>query len=132
VAPKPGPNGVYALNPEHMKRGIELYLDPVIRDVEQLSASYTQAHDEVVAAHSTQAAGWFGGEGNGEVRPATSSFLNEMEWQLRQLAEDQRQLAASLQEYRNALQKHIQGAVAWDSENAERFHAIQRDLEAGR
>lgn len=132
MAPKPGPNGVYALNPDHMKQGIDWYLTPVITELKEISAAFAQAHDEMATAHSSQAAGWFGREGNGEVRPATSSFLNEMEWQLRQLSEDQANLAGSLEEYKTALLNHIQEAVAWDGQNAERFRAIQRDLEAGR
>ncbi|MGH3758980.1 hypothetical protein [Actinophytocola sp.] len=41
----------------------------------------------VLASWSGASAGWFGGEGNGEVRPASSSFLNEVTWQLQRLAE---------------------------------------------
>lgn len=122
--------GVYAINPDAMEDGIKRWLTPVVDELKRISGGFTQAHAEVKAAHDNWgAAGWFGGEGNNEVRWATSSFLNETEWQLRRLAEEQAQLAASLEEYRAMLLEHIKGARAMDNQNAERFCAIERELD---
>jgi hypothetical protein len=132
TAPENDPDKVYTLSPEHMMQGIEIYLDPVVRDVQRIAGTYRAAHDEVSAAHSQEAPGWFGGEGNGHVRPAISSFLNEVVYQVSELVVDQDQLAASVQNYRQTLQAHIDQAVQTDLMHANRFTAILRELDEKR
>lgn len=126
------PAKVYMISTPHMAEGIEVYLDPVVRDVQRVAGTYRAAHDQAKAAHDQQTPGWFGGEGNGHVRPAISSFLNEVVYQVGELAGDQEQLAASLQNYRDMLAAHIDQAVRTDLANADRFHAIHRELDAKR
>lgn len=126
--PEPGPQPDYALNPGALEVGIKKYLEPAIKDLVEVSDSYTAAHTEVVTAHDTEAVGWFGGDGNGEVRTASSSFLNEAAWQLQQLAGDQAELLASLQEYMAFLRAHIQWATQTEQKIANSFRAIERDL----
>ncbi|MFI7677081.1 hypothetical protein [Actinophytocola sp. NPDC049390] len=126
------PTKVYMISTPHMAEGIELYLDPVVRDVQRVAGTYRAAHDQAKAAHDQQTPGWFGGEGNGHVRPAISTFLNEVVYQVGELAGDQEQLAASLQNYREALVAHIDKAVRTDLTNADRFLAIHRELDAKR
>ncbi|HEV8555458.1 MAG TPA: hypothetical protein VGR06_03555, partial [Actinophytocola sp.] len=76
---------VYAISPDAMEQGIKWWLTPVVDNIKTISAGYTQAHAEVSTARDSETPGWFGGAGNNEVHWATSSFLNEAEWQLRQL-----------------------------------------------
>lgn len=127
-----GQEKVFAIDPDAMEQAIGWWLTPVVDHLKQISGGDTQAHAEVAAAHDTQADGWFGGEGNNEVRWATSSFLNETEWQLRQLADEGAQLASSLEEYRDILLGHIKWARQMDKQNAERFRAIERDMTENR
>lgn len=129
VAPENDPDKVYKLSPEHMTESIEIYLDPVIQDLQRLAVTYRAAHDEVKAAHDQEAPGWFGGEGNGHVRPAISSFLNEVTYQVGELVADQDELVASVQNYRALLQAHIDEAVRTDLAHADRFTAIHRELD---
>ncbi len=126
------PDKVYELSPTHMAEGIEIYLDPVVRDVQRVAGTYRAAYDQAKAAHDQETPGWFGGEGNGHVRPAISSFLNEVVYQVGELVGDQEQLAASLQNYRDVLMAHIDKAVRTDLANADRFLAIHRELDAKR
>lgn len=123
--------GVYAINGPAMEDGIRRWLTPVVDDLKRISGGYTQSHADVAAAHDSEAAGWFGEQGNVEVRWASSSFLNATEWQLRQLTDDAAQLAASLEEYRAMLLEHINAARAMDERNAERFRAIEGELGEG-
>jgi hypothetical protein len=119
----------YAINPPDMSRAIKWYLKPVVEKLAENSQSYDDAHAEVAAAHANEAAGWFGGEGNGRVRTATSSFLNALEWQLRRLVQDQTELATSLAEYRTMLEGHVEWATSTDQTIADRFIAIGNDLD---
>lgn len=125
---EPGPPPDYALNPDTLETGIALYLDPLIADLGVVRDSYASAHAEIATAHATEAPGWFGGEGNGDVRAASSSFLNEVEWQLQRVAGEQTELVASLQEYAAFLRAHIQWARETDQKHADNFHAIHREL----
>src|SRR4051794_7254953 len=93
------PHVDYAIDPQNLEQGIKWYLTPVIKRLDENNQSYSEAHSDVATAHDNEAPGWFGGEGNGRVRMATSSFLNALEWQLRQLVQDQTELATSLHEY---------------------------------
>lgn len=122
------PDKVYMLSPDHMEEAIEIYLDPVVQELGRVAGTYRAAHDEAKAAHDQETPGWFGGEGNGHVRPAISSFLNQVTYEVSLLVADQDQLVASLQNYRAALQAHIDGARRTDLANAEVFDAIHRDL----
>jgi hypothetical protein len=126
--PEPGPQPDYAINPGALDSGIKTYLEPVVKDLAEVSASYASAHTEVATAHDNETVGWFGGEGNGEVRTATSSFLNEAAWQLQQLAGDQAELLASLREYEAFLRAHIQWATQTEQKIANSFQAIERDF----
>lgn len=120
----------YGVDPGGMKQSIEWYLDPVIKRVRTIDSGFSGAHEEISQAFQSQAQGWFSGEGNGTVRAACGSFLNETEWQLRQLVMEHTELAESLEEYRTALQTHIQGAKNRETAFANRFLAIERELEA--
>ncbi|MDQ3790447.1 MAG: hypothetical protein M3422_24825 [Actinomycetota bacterium] len=128
---EPGPQPDYALNPGTFEKGIDRYLEPVVRDLAAVSDSYSSAHVDVAAAHANETPGWFGGEGNGEIRSATSSFLNEAAWQLQQLAGDQAELLGSLREYEAFLRAHIKWARETDEKHAENFRAIHRELLEG-
>ncbi|MBP2321528.1 hypothetical protein JOF56_001913 [Kibdelosporangium banguiense] len=86
------PDPDYAVDPTTMREAVRWYLTPVITDLETMSGGFTAAHGEVKAAHDTEAPGWFGGVGSGDIRLASSSFLNAAEWQLRQLTQDQTEL----------------------------------------
>jgi hypothetical protein len=97
-----------------------------------LRDGYAAAHSEVKAAHDCEAPGWFGGEGNGRVKPATSSFLDEVGVQLEQLVADQSALASSLANYRAFLLDHADWARTTDRLQADRFQQIQRELEGFR
>ena len=129
--PEPGQEPDYALIPDALDKGIDKYLTPVIDDLAVISDGYTGAHGDVSSAHADEAVGWFGGEGNGEIRAATSSFLNEATWQLQQLAGEQAELLASLREYEAFLRSHIQWATQNEEKIANRFRAIERDLLGG-
>ena len=120
------PSVEYRLSPTGLEDGIRRFLTPVIDRLTGLRDGYRAAHDEVKSAHDRQAPGWFGGEGNSVVPPASSSFLNEVEWQLRQLVAEQAEMVTSLDEYRTMLRGHIDWAIRTDDENAERFRAIER------
>jgi hypothetical protein len=129
VASDTGQNRVYAVNPDTVSKGIEWYLNPVIADLEKITASYAAAHDEVKAAHDTEAAGWFGGTASDDVKMASSSFLNETEWQLRQLRDDQTELTKSLTDYRNMLAEHLTYVQNIDQKIAANFRAIDQQLD---
>lgn len=126
--PEADPSKCYKLSPDHMELSMRWYLDPVIRQLASLQKEYGAAHTEVTQARDSEAPGWFGGEGNGSVRPATTAFLDQVVAQLGALATDQGSLAASLQEYRNALQGHIDWAREHEQECADRFTSLQREL----
>ncbi len=132
VAPENDPNQVYKLSPELMAESIRWYLVPVKDRLRALAGTYQAAHDQAKAAHDEETPGWFGGEGHGHVRPAISSFLNEVSYQLGELANDQDQLATSLQNYHDMLLAHIKEAQERDQAHADNFIAIQRELENGR
>ena len=132
VAAENDPNQVYKLSPTHMAESIRWYLVPVKDRLRALAGTYQAAHDQAKAAHDQETPGWFGGEGHGHVRPAISSFLNEVAYQLSELAHDQDQLATSLQSYHDMLVAHIKEAQARDQLHADNFVAIQRELENGR
>lgn len=127
-----GAQGFYAIDTNSLEAGIQLYVKPVIDDLAAVSGSYTGAHADVANAHATTAAGWFGGEGNGDVRAASSSFLNEAEWQLQRLAAEQGELLTSLQEYVAFLRAHMQWATETDQKFASNFQSIHKDLDEGR
>jgi hypothetical protein len=129
-APGAGREPDFALDPDLLEDGIKWFLDPVIHALTKLERDYATAHAEVAAAHASETPGWFGGEGNGEVRSASSSFLNEVAWQLQQLSDDQTELLASLRDYRAVLASHATWAKETDERAAERFRAIERDLDA--
>jgi hypothetical protein len=130
VEPDAGSHQVdYAINPDGMTQAIDWYLSPVIKDLGERSGTYANAHDAAATAHDSEAAGWFGGAGNGEVKLASSSFLNAAEWQLRQLVQDQAELVSSLQEYRTMLQGHINWARETDQKAADRFRAIDSHMD---
>lgn len=103
VAPENDPNQVYKLSPEHMEESIRWYLVPVKDRLRALAGIYRAAHDQAKAAHDQETPGWFGGEGHGHVRPAISSFLNEVTYQLDELANDQDQLATSIRPSRETM-----------------------------
>lgn len=128
VNPEADPNLCYKIEPDHMEKGIEWYLDPVIEDLAELGKQYGSAHGEVTQARNSQAPGWFGGEGNGKVRPATAAFLGAVAAQLELLTADQNALHASLQEYRDRLQGHIDWARQHEQECAGRFTSLQTEL----
>ncbi|HEX6353852.1 hypothetical protein [Actinophytocola sp.] len=132
AAPENDPDKVYKLSPEHMEESIELYLDPVIQELRRIAGIYRAAHDQARAAHVEETPGWFGGEGNGHVKPAISSFLNEVTFQVSELVGDQDELVASLQNYRDMLQAHINQAVQNDLAHADQFIAIHRELDEKR
>jgi hypothetical protein len=129
VASDTGQNRVYAVNPEQMSEGITWYLKPIVDKLEEISATFNTAHDEVSAAHDNETAGWFGETGNGDVKMASSSFLNEVEWQLRQLKDDQAQLAKSLHDYQDMLAEHLAYVQDTDQKIAANFRAIDKQLD---
>lgn len=128
-----GPDGdpaqVYMINTDYLKRMVEWYLTPVIDKLGELRDGYAEAQAEVKAAHDNETVGWFGGEGNGVVPPASSSFLNEVGYQLGQLVSDQTALASSLADYRTFLLDHASWAEQQDKLHADTFVAIHRELE---
>jgi hypothetical protein len=128
VNPEADPNLCYKLAPDHMERGIQWYLDPVIAQLAALGTEYGTAHGEVAQALDSQAPGWFGGEGNGTVRAATTQFFAEVAEQLALLTADQNALHASLQDYRNRLQGHIDWARQHEQQCAARFTSLQSEL----
>src|SRR4051812_23622862 len=97
----------YSIDSKALEDGIRRFLEPVIKGLRESRDSFAAAHGQVKAGHDGSAPGWVGGEGNGEVRAASSSFLNEVAWQLEQLKTDQADLVASLEEYEAALRGHI-------------------------
>ena len=127
--PDNDPTRVYAISPDYMERMIDWYLTPVIDKLGQLGTGFAEAHGEVKSAHDNQTPGWFGGEGHGDVKAATSSFLNEVGHQLEQLVGDQRALASSLTEYRTKLRNHITWARDTDNQQADNFRSIERHLD---
>jgi hypothetical protein len=129
--PEADPNLCYQLSPDHMELSIQWYLDPVIKQLVALGTEYGTAHGEVAQAVSGQAPGWFGGAGNDKVRPASTAFLSEVATQLEGLTADQNALHASLQEYRNRLQGHIDWARQHEQECADRFTSLQSELGGG-
>lgn len=131
VNPEADPNLCYTIAPDHMELSIQWYLDPVIRQLAALGTDYGTAHGEVTQARDSQAPGWFGGEGNGKVRPASTAFFGEVATQLEALTADQNALHASLQEYRNRLQSHINWARQYEQECVDRFTSLQSELGGG-
>jgi hypothetical protein len=130
VESQSGPDPDYALDPEGMRQSIEWYLDPVIKRVKEIGGGFETAHEDIAAAFKSSGGGWFGGEGNdGAVKSASSSFFNETEWQLRQLLMEHDELATSLEEYKTALQTHIQGAQNREHIIANRFAAVDNHLQ---
>ncbi|RSM64476.1 hypothetical protein DMH04_51300 [Kibdelosporangium aridum] len=129
TAPGEGRQPDFAIDPDHMTRKIGLFLTPVVEQLDKLAGRYDQAHGEVTAAHASQAGGWFGGIGNNEIRSASSSFLNALEWQLRQVKDDQKRLAASLLDYENSLHQIIALARRTDQMIADRFQSIANQLD---
>jgi hypothetical protein len=129
VESQAGQDPDYGLDPEGMTQSIEWYLDPVIKRVREIDGGFETAHEDVATAFKTEGGGWFGGEGNGAVRTASSSFFNETEWQLRRLLMEHTELAESLEEYKATLQTHIQGATNREQIIANRFKAVDSHLE---
>ena len=119
----------YAIDTQGLADGIKRFLDPVIRGLRESRDSFNAARDEVRSAHDASTPGWFGGEGSGDVRPACSSFLNEVTWQLQLLSKDQADLVGSLEEYKAFLEGHIDWIRNTESRIANRFKAIQRELD---
>jgi hypothetical protein len=120
---------VYQLTPSHMEVAIQEFLTPVIDRLAAIGTEYTAAHGEIKAAHDSETPGWFGGEGHGDIRLAVSSFLNEVEYQLSELVDDQNQLTASLTNYREGLLGHIDWAKQTEVKQVQRFQAITRQLD---
>lgn len=127
--PETDPAQYYRLTPTHMEEGIRVFLSPVVGRLTALGAGFAESRDAIKAAHDNQTPGWFGGEGSGEVKPATSSFLNEVTYQLDQLVADQNSLTESLTQYREFLLGHIDWARETEVKHTERFTAIARDLD---
>lgn len=129
TTPESGPQPDYAIDPGGMRQGIQWYLKPIVDQLAKVSGNYAAAHREIKSAHDSQAPGWFGGRGNNEIQPVSSSFLNAAEWQLRQLVSDQVELHQSLTEYQAMLESHT--AIAEETEHrvASRFLTIDADLE---
>ncbi|MCE7004112.1 hypothetical protein LWC34_14900 [Kibdelosporangium philippinense] len=127
--PGAGRHPDFAINPDELTLKINKFLRPVIEQLEKLTGRYDQAHGDVTAAHASQAGGWFGGVGNGEIQAASSSFLNAMEWQLRQVAHDQESLTASLRDYESSLHQIIAQAKQTDQAIADRFRSIESQLD---
>lgn len=119
----------YAIDPNGLADGIKRFLDPVIKGLRESRDSFNTAHGEVNAAHDASTPGWFGGEGSGEVRPACSSFLNEVTYQLELLSKDQAGLVGSLEEYKTYLEGHIDWITNTENRITNRFTAIQRELD---
>jgi hypothetical protein len=120
---------VYQLSPSHMEVAIQEFLTPVIDRLATIRSGFAAAHGEVKAAHDNETPGWFGGEGHSDIRFAVSSFLNEVEYQLSELVEDQDQLVASLTNYREGLLGHIDWLRQTEANNVARFQKIARDLD---
>jgi hypothetical protein len=127
-----GQQDFYAINTNTLEAGIQLYVQPVIDEMTAVNGSYTGAHTDVAAAHANQTPGWFAGAADGDVHAASSSFLNEAEWQLQRLASEQTQLLGSLQEYVAFLRAHMQWATDTDQKFASNFQSIHSELDDGR
>jgi hypothetical protein len=127
--PDNGPQPDFALDPESLQKGVRDFLAPIVKKLAEISPGFTAAHAEVATAHDTEAAGWFGGEGDGDVRSASSSFFNQMEYHLRWLAADYAELAQSLADYETFLLEYAAGVRVTDNENAQRFHGIMSQLD---
>lgn len=123
------PQPDYAVKPEDIEDGVERFLDPVIRGLHVSRDSFTTASGDVKAAHDASTSGWFGGEGNGEVRPACSSFLNDVAWHLESLSRDQDELVGSLEEYKSMLLGHVDWIRNTEERITNRFLAIHRELD---
>lgn len=129
MGPESDPTQVYALNPDHMEQSIQQFLTPVIDKLANIGSGYVAAQGEVEAAYGSETPGWFGGEGNGEVKLACGAFLGEVKDQLAALVADQNELTTSLQDYRTMLLQHIQWARETDEQRAQDFRAIERQLD---
>jgi hypothetical protein len=119
----------YSIDPEGLKDAIHLFLDPVITGLRDSRDSFTSAHGQVKSAHDASTPGWFGGEGNGEVRAACGSFLNEVTWQLEQLKDDQAGLVGSLEDFKASILGHIDWIRNTEDRITNRFLAIHRQLD---
>jgi hypothetical protein len=119
----------YSIDPEGLEDGIRRFLEPVIKGLRESRDSFAAAHGQVKAGHAGSSPGWLGGEGNGEVRPASSSFLNEVTWQLEQLSGEQADLVSSLEEFEAALRGHIDWIRHTEDKITNRFLAIHRELD---
>ncbi|UVS77511.1 hypothetical protein [Actinokineospora sp. UTMC 2448] len=123
------PRKTYSINPDQMEDAIKSWLDPVVERLSVNSKAYTEAHAQVTAGHRSMGGGWCGGQGNGDLLAASGSFLNEVEWQLGRLSDEQAELAIALREYADLLRKHIAWARKTDADAAESFLAIGRTMD---
>jgi hypothetical protein len=123
------PKADYAIQPKDVEDGIRRFLAPVISGLQNSRDSFAAAHSEVEAGRGDQGSGWFGGEGNGEVRAASNAFLEAVATQLAPLSDEQAELVTSLEEYEAGLRGHIDWIRTTEDRIANRFLAIERDLD---
>jgi hypothetical protein len=113
----------FAIDPGAVRRGVSLWLDPVIHRLDEINNSFTAAKEKVDQGQSG-ASGWVGGEGHGVVRDATVSFFSQVSASLQFLRIDQGQTINSLNTYRDMLLKHAAWAERTDAQQAQRFNSI--------
>lgn len=126
----------YTLNPEHMRTGIKLTLDPVIADMaaDQNGGKggefgYKGALKELRGAMRSQQRGWYGGDDSILVREASDAFFGALVEHLDWAVGVEDELVASLREYRASLAAHIKWVDGVESQNAASFKAIERGLD---
>ncbi|ONI79738.1 hypothetical protein ALI144C_23585 [Actinosynnema sp. ALI-1.44] len=129
TTPEAGRQADFALDPVSMAKAIEWYVTPVVHELTAIAEGYAHAHGEIAAAHASHAAGWFGGVGNNIVQDASGSFLNEVEYQLRWLKQDQTDLVESMAEYKGVLLDVIARSQQNEQRIATRFQSIENQLE---
>lgn len=126
------PNTSYAVGGEAMRQAIQWWLNPVVDRLNNMHGKYfPAARDAVYDGVMGHSPGWQGGEGHGGVRPASFEFLSDVFAAADSLCDDQGQAAASLQDYRTMLLKHVAWAERTDQEQAENFHSIRRQMDEG-
>jgi hypothetical protein len=117
------PTQEYAIDPGAFRRGVSLWLDPVIQRLGEINNSSATAKEKVNQGQSS-APGWVGGEGHGVVRESCVSFFDQVSASLQFLRIDQGQVIDSLNIYRDMILKHIAWAERTDAEHAQRFNSI--------
>jgi hypothetical protein len=124
------PSQEYAINAADFRQGIEWWLDPVIDRLGEIDDSFRTAGEKAQAGLSN-APGWVGGEGHGEVRSACQSFFDQVTASIQFLRIDQGQVVDSMAAYKDMALKHIAWAERIDADHAQHFNSIADTMGGG-